>query len=245
MKRLIINADDLGCSLEVNTEIFQLLDNSFVSSATLMMNGPAIESAVKELPHYPNASFGVHLNVTEFPFLTEPFCEGILSHSKESIRKRKLTNKIIEAIYFEWSKQLQLARSFNVPISHIDTHHHIHTHPALFFVLKKIQKQYSIRKVRISRNIYNHNVSLNFQKHFSKSVWNFALKHYLPTVTTDGFTDFKTFYNRLCAGIPWGGTVELMCHPGHISYDDETKLLRSDWKQHFASEAKVINYNGL
>lgn len=47
---LIINADDLGSSHYIDSEIFNLMSQGLVTSATLMANGP-IETAAKLSKH--------------------------------------------------------------------------------------------------------------------------------------------------------------------------------------------------
>src|SRR5258708_6022248 len=69
--RLIINADDLGITSVVNDAIFDHIDRGFVSSATLLANGPAVADAAKRIQLFRKASFGVHLNATEFAPLTK------------------------------------------------------------------------------------------------------------------------------------------------------------------------------
>jgi predicted glycoside hydrolase/deacetylase ChbG (UPF0249 family) len=63
---LIVNADDLGASEPINEEIFRLMESGLVTSATLMANAPAFHHAIKQIRHFPNCSFGVHLNLTAF-----------------------------------------------------------------------------------------------------------------------------------------------------------------------------------
>ena len=64
--RIIINADDLGISQEVNDAIFGLMAEGRITSATVLANGPAVEDAAKRLAEFPKCSFGVHLNLTQF-----------------------------------------------------------------------------------------------------------------------------------------------------------------------------------
>ena len=64
--RIIINADDLGISQEVNDAIFGLMAEGKVTSATILANGPAVEEAARRVAEFPECSFGVHLNLTEF-----------------------------------------------------------------------------------------------------------------------------------------------------------------------------------
>src|SRR5262245_2766147 len=64
--KIIVNADDLGMSESVNDAIFDGMQRNVITSATMLANGAAVESAVGRLHQFPGYSFGVHLNLTEF-----------------------------------------------------------------------------------------------------------------------------------------------------------------------------------
>src|SRR5271169_4294776 len=64
--QIIVNADDLGMSAEVNEAIFRAMENGVITSATMLSNGSAVVPAARRLRRFPNCSFGVHLNLTEF-----------------------------------------------------------------------------------------------------------------------------------------------------------------------------------
>src|SRR5215510_14305421 len=70
--QVIVNADDLGMSREVNEAIFDLMARGRVTSASLLANAPATEEAIRTIPKFPHCSFGAHLNITEY----EPLCRS-------------------------------------------------------------------------------------------------------------------------------------------------------------------------
>jgi hypothetical protein len=67
---VIVNADDLGMSREVNDAIFELMSRGRISSATILANAPATRDAARRAQAFPRCSFGVHLNLTQFEPLT-------------------------------------------------------------------------------------------------------------------------------------------------------------------------------
>lgn len=247
--RLILNCDDLGISVPVNDCILDLMEQRRVTSATVMMNAPATEDAAKRLQRYPHCSFGVHLVGTEFkPLTAHPGLAPLLNQNGEfagNLRRIPITPAIQEGIFAEWCAQMDRALVLGIPISHIDSHHHVHTEPKLLRVLKRIQKRYGVRKIRITWNVFGVDQIVSRQVRMSKFAWNFALRHYIPTITTDAFASFETFHERLLAGKGWNGTIELMCHPGSELFEHETQLLRGNWKQELASNAQLISYNEL
>lgn len=64
--QIIVNADDLGISSEVNDAIFGFIRSGLVTSATMLANGPQITEAAVRVREFPECSFGIHLNLTEF-----------------------------------------------------------------------------------------------------------------------------------------------------------------------------------
>ena len=155
---IIINADDLGLSTAVNEAIFDLMERGHITSSSLFANAPATEEAIIELRQHKNWSFGVHLNVTAFrPLTRSAALSPILDNSggfTNSIRLTPITSQLREAIFQEWSAQIERLLAMGLTPSHIDLEQHVHTIPDLFFVLKRVQRRFGIRKARISKNIY-------------------------------------------------------------------------------------------
>jgi hypothetical protein len=237
--------------MEVNNSILDLMGERRVTSATLMMNAPAIEHAVRRIGKYPDNSFGVHLNLTEFlPLSSHPGLRPLLNNNGEfagnalrSPRNIPLSSTIREGVYEEWCAQIERAFALGVPVSHIDSHHHVHTRLSLLEVLKRVRLRFGINRVRIRHNLPSLSKPIGTSRRARNFVWNFLLRHYVGVKTTDGFAAFSAFHERLKAGLRWQGTIELMCHPGGESFAEETELLRGDWKKQWAKDAKLISYN--
>jgi predicted glycoside hydrolase/deacetylase ChbG (UPF0249 family) len=247
--RIIINCDDLGASKEINDSIFDLMEQRRVTSATLMMNAPETEDALRRIGKYPYCSIGIHLNSTEFtPLTAHPGLGPLLNEKGDFARKLKhfpLTAEIREGIFAEWCAQIERALAAGVPFSHIYSHEYVHNVPRLFGVFKRVQKRFHIRKVRITLNVFRPYEFRSLRLRASKLVWNFALRHYVPTITTDRFSAFLAFYEQLQAGLKWKGSIELMCHPGRKEFEAETELIRGNWKETLAKNAQLISYNEL
>ncbi|MCP3384055.1 MULTISPECIES: carbohydrate deacetylase [unclassified Bradyrhizobium] len=249
MRRLIVNADDLGYDRVVNEDIFRFIEAGSVTSATILTNGPAVEAAVARLQDFPRASFGVHLNVTEFPPLTrgavlDALCDESGALATGWVKKLALSGATRDAVFQEWCAQVERALDLRVPVSHLDSHHHVHTHPALFAVFKRVQLRFNIRKARLRRNIFNIGRRRPAIR-AATTAWNAAFTTIVPTQTTNAFTEFATLYERVVAGCPWTGTVELMCHPGSPLFTDETRLLEGDWRGVLGRDVTMISYLDL
>lgn len=247
--RIILNCDDLGASQTVNDSIFALMAARRVTSATLLANGPAIEDAVARVGQFPECSFGIHLNIAEFrPLSGHPGLSPLLDDKGElapRIREIHLSKSVQDGVFAEWCAQIERALVLGVPISHLDSHGHTHNTPGLFRVLKNVQRRFSIRKVRITQNMFGLSERKSVKLRAAKGLWNYALRYYVPTVTTDIFAPFADFHACLQAGHRHTDSIELMCHPGAQAYAQETALLWSDWKHGLAKDARLISFNDL
>lgn len=247
--RVIINSDDLGASQAVNDSTFELMERRRITSATLMVNGPAAEVAVRRLRAFRHCSFGVHLVLTEFrPLTAHPGLAEILNPDgtfSGKLRRENLSRSVQQAVYHEWRAQIERALKMEVPISHLDGHHHCHTEPQLFFALKKVQKEFGIRKVRLTRNVYDAGEKPPWKLKASKLAWNAALRYWGRTVTTDGFCSAISFYRRQSAELGSPESIELMCHAGGKEFEDETELLRGGWGEELSRSGCLISYNEL
>jgi|ERR1022692_669353 predicted glycoside hydrolase/deacetylase ChbG (UPF0249 family) len=249
--RIIVNADDLGISEPVNEAIFQGMQRGVITSATMLSNGPAIRAAVQNLHMFPECSFGVHLNLTEFGPLfsgSNTDLADILDKNRcfngNSIREVTIGVGMLRAIFREWCSQIENVIRLGVEPSHLDAHHHVHTIPQLLPVLAALGRRYKINKARISKNMYDDSERPGQLLLAKKRLFNLALRA-IGFRTTHIFTDLRTFI-KLCAVRPPGpSSVELMTHPGSLPRDEEANLLESDWRGRLAYKATLVSYKSL
>ena len=243
--RIIINADDLGRSAAVNDAIFALMTRELVTSATVIANGPAVGDCLVRMGAFPSCSFGVHLNITEFQPLTDLPALGQLlggsgEFSRERLKHAHLNVDLKHAIFQEWSAQIQRLRDLGMSISHLDSHHDIHTDPRLFDTLKRVQRRFAIRKVRIAANIST-DPNLRFRRN---RIWNTALRLFYRTTTTSGLADFATFM-QAANRVQQHSSMELVVHPGHPRFAAETRMLEGPWMEALPFRVRLINYREL
>lgn len=156
MIKVIINADDLGKSLVVNREIGNALSNGYITSSTILANSKYWNDVHNIVDSNPQASFGVHLNLTEGRALTDSSVFRTLgivdkdNNFTSNIRAQDLSNKeLLDAVYYEWDKQIQkVVCEENISVTHIDGHHHIHTDIRLLNVLLRLLQKWNIKYVR-------------------------------------------------------------------------------------------------
>ena len=157
---LIINADDFGKTEEVNARILKALELGYINQTTLMVNMPFCDVAVREAKTKGYSDkIGLHLNLTEGVPLTsdilnfQTFCiNGTFNGEIRNIlRHRKLSREEKCVLKLEISAQISKFLSYNLPLKHLDSHHHIHTEYQLLKIL--FSMQVDVDSMRLYRNL--------------------------------------------------------------------------------------------
>jgi len=249
--KIIVNADDLGMSDSVNQAIFLGMRSGAITSATILANGPALESALAQLSHFSQCSFGVHLNLTEFtPSCKESrvtlarIIDGNGDFNGNSIREVKIDTSLLRGVFGEWCCQIEKLMRLGVEPSHLDAHHHVHTIPFLLPVLVALQRRYKIHKIRISRNMYDDSERPAPMLLKKKWLFNAALRA-IGFQTTRIFTDLRTFTTLCGEHPPKGATAELMTHPDVSTRNAEAELLANSWPEMLSYKPSLISYKSL
>jgi chitin disaccharide deacetylase len=243
-----VNADDLGASQAINDETFALMEAGLVTSATLMANGPAFEDAVEQSRRFPNCSFGVHLNLTSFAPLSQS--QNLYPALREGqffreLLSQPLSSEVLEAIEQELIMQVKRITDAGVPVSHLDSHHFIHSSRQLFFVVKAVQRKFNIRKVRCTYQAFSGQSAIHVTKRKLSDV---GLRSIYRTATPDCCCDFRKFHSVLVHNrLPNSRCMELLMHPGSsdAEYVEEVNLLRSNWQQLLPPNVAVGSYHLL
>jgi predicted glycoside hydrolase/deacetylase ChbG (UPF0249 family) len=247
--QVIMNADDLGMSREVNEAIFDLMARGRVTSASLLANAPATEEAIRTIPKFPQCSFGAHLNITEY----EPLCRAAeLSELLDGEGKLRpippgfrFTLTTLRAVYLEFSAQIQKLLLAGIRVSHLDSHMHLHLRLALFPLSKVVQRTYDIRRIRTRYDLVAAGQHRGWQQRANTHVYNWAMRHVYNSVTADSGAELATFIAAEWERHPRFRTVEAMAHPGNPYYPGDIALLRSPWEEALPFPVRLINYHQL
>ena len=248
--RVIINADDLGASQEINDAIFSLMAKGIISSSTILVNGPAFKHALERIFSYPGNSFGIHLNLIQYrPLTSHPALSRILDKEGNfngNISRVYRDVALLRAIFLELSCQIETLKSAGIALSHLDSHHHVHTIPFLFPVIKQLQLRFGVRKVRRTKNLFSPKLlDQPKMKLIKRRLWNLALRYMVLTKTTSSFSDFSTFIEiASTVKLPYK-SIELMTHPGSLKFSDENNLLESRWVDRICFPIERISYHNL
>ena len=242
MKRLIINADDLGADEGRNAGIFEALRAGIVTSASILPNGPALDHALAGIRSggFDGVSFGVHLNLTE----GRPLAEGLsrLTGPDGNFRGKASAHRLLLKTG-DLSLQAELAREAalqierllgaGIAITHIDGHQHVHVFPSVLPTVAQIARGHGIRRMRIPDETVpsgDQTVPADLLEEVSRfsSLGRDARRFLGGTgiVSSDHFRglalkgrlDTEGLLNLL-EKLP-GGITELMVHPGRVPAED-------------------------
>lgn len=233
--RLVVNADDLGLAVSVNRGILETMQRGVVTSASLMVNTAAVDDAVRRLREAGagtrlDVGIGLHFNIVAGSPLTRARTltrDGTFA-SPQSLAWRAVTGRLdagdVEA---ELRAQLERARSLlaqaGLPVTHIDSHRHVHALPPVYRVVTRVAGQQGIRHVR--HPIEGAGTTLGRPRAWlaSRALRVIAWR----TLATDdvafagfalmGSRDLERDLGRLLDRVPRAGAVELMVHPGYDS----------------------------
>jgi len=105
---VIVNADDLGMSGEIDRGILEAHDRGIVTSASLLVDSPDAEAAVEQARRRPTLGLGIHV-------------------AFDTRGKWHVNVQDLDAAKREIDRQLDLfVRMTGGPPDHIDSHHHVH-----------------------------------------------------------------------------------------------------------------------
>lgn len=222
--KVIVNADDFGYSPTINRAIMTCFDRGLISSTTIMANMPGFAEACEmAISNQRGNCVGIHLNLTEgWPLLPELRTNPTLCDSSGRFRRyrpRMISRSDRDMIAAEVFAQIQRCRDAGLPLTHADSHQHVHNEPMVLMAIRPVLRQLDIRYLRISRNM-DARPALS-PKAVAKACFNRWIAHcdlrgtsYFGTV--ENFEQFRT-RNRLP-----GSTFEILTHP---SFDQDGTLI--------------------
>lgn len=247
---IIINADDCGMDEIRNAAIESMIEGGFITSTTIMANGKDLAGAKRLYDKYKDRiSFGIHLVLDQAP----PVCyspvldkagyytviDGIKILDFNRVRNRLLTPKIMSEVCKELLAQIQILRDMDIEISHIDSHHHIHTSPSMFFIMPYLLRKSGIRRIRKMRN-----VGLSGVRAIVSYVWAIFLQLFTSVRMCNLFCSYTVFAKHRKRIRSEKVIIELMCHPGHpdVNYKNECELIREEIN---SNSYNLVNYRSL
>jgi predicted glycoside hydrolase/deacetylase ChbG (UPF0249 family) len=160
MKRLIINADDLGADEARNAGIFEGIQVGVVTSASILPNGPGLSDTLKKIRSgsFNHASWGVHLNLSEGKpvstgnsLLVGPDGMFLGKASSQRLLMRQGDRDLETEIAQEMDAQISLLEATGLSLRHLDGHQHVHVFPAVLRAMLGAAQRHCIPWIRIPK----------------------------------------------------------------------------------------------
>jgi hopanoid biosynthesis associated protein HpnK len=153
---LVVVADDLGRSSSVNQAVADAHDRGILTAASIMTRGKAFEEAVLIARKKSRLSVGLHVTLcdgrsvlpaAEIPDLVDEGGHFEKNPSRAWIRyfRPALLPQIEREVAAQFAELLQTG----LRPTHVDGHHHLHMHPAVFAVVCREAARHQVRWVRL------------------------------------------------------------------------------------------------
>jgi chitin disaccharide deacetylase len=157
VKRLIVTADDLGASLEINEAVERAHREGVLTAASLMVGEPFVEDAVRRARAMPKLAVGLHVALTNarsvLPATRVPDLVG-----RDGFFDRNLVRtgfryfflpRVRRQLEDEIRAQFEAFAQAGLVLDHVDAHNHLHVHPALFSLIVRIGREFGMRAMRV------------------------------------------------------------------------------------------------
>ncbi len=243
MKKLLVNADDLGLSSAINAGIIQSHASGIVTSTSLVASGQAFEEGVQLAHQHASLGVGVHLALVEensvSPSLPALAPRGVLPRTYGELVKKVITRQIpLLEIEKEFRAQIEKCLLAGIKPTHLDSHQHTHALPLIFPIAIRLANDYKIPGLRIPRGLPTlHDLAApRFASKCVLSLLAHADSAFFPRGVCKTTRHFKGLFesgalseDRLQDILETlkEGTSELVCHPGC----DDPSPRYANWNQ--------------
>jgi len=260
----IFNADDFGISRGVNAAIIQAHKEGILNSTSLMINQKYAGEAIKAAEEMPDLEVGLHINLTNEEPASSPKDIPLLVDEKG-----KLKNGFVNLLLLSLTHPKDLAKQAEIEIraqigkylqsglklAHLDSHRHVHLIPVIFKVVRKLQQEFGVDRIRVmNENVFN-TVKQNKSKSylFDGGIIKYTLLRFLCLL--NGYKSDVYFYTILFTckisaeqfknvKIPHGyKAVEIMIHPGRPDID--RRRLGDVWDDNILSGWRKVELQTL
>jgi predicted glycoside hydrolase/deacetylase ChbG (UPF0249 family) len=211
MKRLIVNADDLGRTPGINAGVFRAHREGIVTSATVMVAYPAAAEAARLARENPDLGLGLHVQLSGGAPLLGPAqvpslvgVDGRFPAKPEGHAAPREEEALAEA-RAQFARFVEL---FGRKPTHLDSHHHSHRLEPVFRAITALAREHGL-PVRNSGGDMGERLAAAGVRRNDHFVERF-------------FDHGATLANLEAIVAALGeGTTELMCHPAVV--DDELR----------------------
>jgi hopanoid biosynthesis associated protein HpnK len=238
LAQLIVTGDDFGLSPAVNQAIVKAHEQGLLTSASLMVNGPAASEAIALAKANPTLAVGLHLVLCQGrSTLTPDLIPGLVDadgHFSGSATLAGLRYFFVRSLRSqlrsEIEAQLAAFHATGLVLSHLDGHLNLHVHPAVLSILLELAGQHRIRAMRLPRDDLRVTLTLDKKRLLYKLshalIFGALCRYASRRLAVAGVRTAERVYGLLQSGemteafllglLPKirGGLVEWYCHVG-------------------------------
>lgn len=236
--RVIIHADDFGLHPALNEGIERAHRDGLVTSASLMPLGTAFDDARRRCANLPQLDLGLH-----FALVGVPEAPPTLGAFLKAYALGRFPAQAIEA-----ALRAQFDAVRGLPLSHIDSHQHLHALPSVMRVVCRFASEHGIRAIRLPIDgppqasvppaRRGQAAALAIMARLSRRyVTAYGLKttDHFAGMAVSGHLTAGTLAAYLAGAKP--GVTEIVCHPGA----DNAALTKAfDWSYDWEGEMTAL-----
>lgn len=160
MRRLIVNADDLGLTAGINRAIGEAHTGGVVTSATLMADGAAFEGAIELARSSPKLSVGCHVVLVDgAPVLDPSSVSSLVANRSPEPGKfySRVSAVAARAVFGRFDRdqlvgeivaQVRRIQAAGLLVTHLDTHKHTHIFPVILAAMVKAARICGVAAIR-------------------------------------------------------------------------------------------------
>ena len=260
---VIFNADDFGLCPSINAGVIESHERGVVRAASVIATGDAFEDAANFARNNPSLDIGAHLSLCDgkpvsdamdIPSLVSK--EGRFHNNYIDFVASYLCGRISHReIEREFRAQIAKIRAVGLPISHLDSHQHLHALPGIYRIVFRLAEENGIRAIRHPherpawRELMNFRVFRALQR-YALSLTLRKARRGIPPSRVQGADHFfgvmhagrwnnKTLRETIEALPP--GVTEICCHPRSEPADEPGY----DWSYKFREELDALTSEEL
>jgi hopanoid biosynthesis associated protein HpnK len=167
-RRLIVNADDFDRSESINLAVIRAHREGILTTASLMVNEPAADEAIRLARENPKLGVGLHLTLvcgaTALPPEQIPCLAGASGRFAENAVaagwRYFFSARCKAELRSEIEAQVAKFHAAGLHMDHVNGHLHLHLHPVVFGILMDIAERWGIRAMRLTRDRFFLNTRL-------------------------------------------------------------------------------------
>ena len=248
---LIMTADDVGMTAGVCRAVARAHRGGIVTSASVLAVGRAFPDAARLARSAPTLGIGAHLamvgedppllSAREIPTLVDR--RGRLPLSYRTVVGRGLARRIDPAdVRREFGAQLERIAGIGVPVTHVDTHQHVHLWPAVAEVVVELARGHGVPAVRLPRSARRSPVGVGVNVLSRRLDTRISLAGLVATGDYAGLDEAGALDRSLPGALArlaarGEASVEVNAHPGEPADPD---LRRFAWGYRWSAELAML-----